>query len=193
MISYIKGFVTRIDLDSIVVENNGIGFHIFFSQQHKVNLDQEVTIYTYLNVREDEMALFGFFTVDDLNLFTKLISVRGIGPRMALNIFIKSDSHRIITAIEDGSVDYLKTLPGIGPKTASQMILDLKGKLIEVSTNKKGHSNEILEALSGLKSLGYKQSELNKIENQLIKEADNKSVSEIIKIALTLLQKRKGG
>lgn len=193
MIAYIKGQAVSIGKDSIVVENNGIGYHIRFTQQHNISLNDQVTIYTFLNVREDELTLFGFKSTEDLDLFVRLISVKGIGPRIALNMFAGSDSTRIIQAIEEGNVDYLRTLPGIGAKTASQMVLDLKGKLVEVNTNKGGLKDEVREALSGLKNLGYKQSELNSIEKELSAQAKDKSVSDLIKLGLQLLLKRKGG
>lgn len=193
MIAYLKGQVVHIDATTITLEANLIGYRIHFSQQHKVTLNDQIVVHTFLNVREDEISLFGFLTLEDLQLFRRLISVKGIGPKIALNMFFRSDSERLISAIETEDINYLKTLPGIGAKTASQMVLDLRGKLILESTNKESSNEQVKEALSGLKGLGYKQGELNKIEKELIKQSKDHDVGELVRIGLQLLMKQKGG
>lgn len=192
MISYIKGVIAFRSADSIIVEKDGIGYTINFSQQDKVNINDQVMIFTYLHVREDDLSLFGFLSFEDLEFFKRLISVKGIGPKMAMNMFIRSDSSKMISAIEEGDVNYLKTLPGIGAKTASQVILDLKGKLIANSIDKVVTNEKVAEAMSGLKNLGYKVTELNGIEKQLVEVSSDKSVSELIRLGLQLLLKSKG-
>lgn len=190
MISFIKGIVEDINLDSIVVDVNGVGFEIGFSSTDRIKIGQTVKIFTYLAVREDALTLFGFLSKSDLQLFLRLISVKGIGPKGGMNMLSKTTGTRVIEAIEAGDVNYLKSLPGIGQKTASQIVLDLKGKLIESSNNKGVLSDNILAALSGLKNLGYKQTELNMIEKELIKEP-NLEVDEYIKLGLKHLMKLK--
>lgn len=192
MISYIKGVIAFRSADSIIVEKDGIGYTVNFSQQDKVNINDQVMIFTYLHVREDDLSLFGFLSFEDLEFFKRLISVKGIGPKMAMNMFIRSDSSKMISAIEEGDVNYLKTLPGIGAKTASQVILDLKGKLIANSIDKVVTNEKVAEAMSGLKNLGYKVTELNGIEKQLVEVSSDKSVSELIRLGLQLLLKSKG-
>lgn len=192
MISYIKGVIAFRSADSIIVEKDGIGYTINFSQQDKVNINDQVMIFSYLHVREDDLSLFGFLSFEDLEFFKRLISVKGIGPKMAMNMFIRSDSSKMISAIEEGDVNYLKTLPGIGAKTASQVILDLKGKLIANSIDKVVTNEKVAEAMSGLKNLGYKVTELNGIEKQLVEVSSDKSVSELIRLGLQLLLKSKG-
>lgn len=190
MISFVQGRVEEVFLDSIVINNNGIGYDIGFVNQDRVRIGDTIKVFTYLNVREDAMTLFGFLSRSDLELFLRLISVKGIGPKGAMNIFSKTTSTRMIAAIEEGDVNYLKSLPGIGPKSASQIILDLKGKLIDSTHNKQQLPDSLMEALSGLKNLGYKQNELNAIEKELSKY-DDKSVDEYIKMGLQLLLKLK--
>ena len=190
MISFVKGIVEEILADSIIVSNNGIGYEIGFVHQDKVKIGESVKVYTYLNVREDAMTLFGFLTKLDLTLFHRLISVKGIGPKGAMNMLSRTTGERVINAIESGDVTYLRTLPGIGPKSASQIVLDLKGKLVDADHNKYALPEALLEAISGLRNLGYKQSELNVIEKELSKNP-NLSVDEYLKQGLQLLMKIK--
>ena len=188
MISFIKGTIEEVLLDSIIVSNNGIGYEIGFVNQDKVKIGEKVKIHTYLNVREDALTLFGFLSRTDLTLFLRLISVKGIGPKGAMNMLVKTTGLRLISAIEEGDVNYLKTLPGIGPKSASQIVLDLKGKLVDATHNKYALPEALTEAISGLRNLGYKQSELNAIEKELVKNP-NQTVYDYIKAGLQLLIK----
>jgi Holliday junction DNA helicase RuvA len=107
-----------------------------------------------------------------------------------MNMLVKTTGLRLISAIEEGDVNYLKTLPGIGPKSASQIVLDLKGKLVDATHNKYALPEALTEAISGLRNLGYKQSELNAIEKELVKNP-NQTVDEYIKAGLQLLMKMK--
>ncbi|NLC41590.1 MAG: Holliday junction branch migration protein RuvA [Erysipelothrix sp.] len=193
MIAYLKGRVVSIESTMITLETNNIGYRIHFSQQHKLAINDQVVIHTFLNVREDEISLFGFLSLDDLDLFRRLISVKGVGPKIALNMFLQSDSERIVSAIEAEEVNYLKSLPGIGAKTASQIVLDLKGKLVLSTTTKERYSEALQEALSGLKNLGYKQSEINTIEKQLAAKASGQSAEQLVRLGLQLIMKQKGG
>ncbi len=192
MISFIKGTVVEINSDNIIIDHNGLGYEIGFAQQDRISVGNNILVYTYLHIREDAMLLFGFLTKNDREVFLRMISVKGIGPKLGLGLFSKSNSTRLINAIEEGDVTYLKTLPGIGVKTASQMVLDLKGKLVEATTSKDILSQEVQEALSGLRNLGYKPKELTSIEKELSTYKE-KSVSELIRIGLQLLLKRQGG
>ncbi len=194
MIAFLKGICVERNAEYIVIEVNGIGYQMGFSQQDKLTLNQEVTIFTYLHVREDEISLYGFLTPKDKDVFLKLISVKGIGPKIALNIFRQSNAERLIKAIAEGNVSYLKSLPGIGPKTASQIVLDLKGRLIEQveSTPISVANQNIMDALEGLKNLGYRPAEINAIKAQL-SEHEEETVDELMRIGLQLLlnQRRK--
>lgn len=193
MIAFIKGIVIAFGLDYLILENNGMGYRIAFTQQGRISLGQEVTIYTHMNVREDEISLFGFISQLDLNIFQQLINVKGLGPKTAINMLGTNNGERILKAIEDEDVAFLKSLPGIGAKTASQMVLDLKGKLAaKIDGSSRSSSGNVNEAIDALKDLGFKNAELGWIEKELIKEKD-KPVNELIKLGLQLLQIRKGG
>ena len=129
MIGFVRGIVHAYGLDYVLIDVNGIGYRINFNHPESLTVGQEMTIYTYQNVREDEISLFGFLSLQEYDLFVKLISVKGLGPRTASSILGRASTDDVIKAIEDGDVDFMKRMPGVGNKTASQIILDLKGKL----------------------------------------------------------------
>lgn len=183
MYGYIKGFVKDIESDYIVLDNNGVGYLIYTASPYSFEMDKEYTVYLYQHVREDEISLYGFKTVDEKKLFLRLTSVKGVGCKMALPMLALGSTDGIIDAIERENILYLKKFPKIGDKVARQIILDLKGKLAksdEVSTKV---SDELIEAL---KSLGYKQADINKV----VKNVDSTLDIEVqIKEALKLLLK----
>lgn len=192
MIAFIKGIVHSYSKDSLIIENNGIGYRIYISRPQNVSLNKEVTLYTYQHVREDAITLFGFPTVEEHDLFLQLISVKGVGPKTALGMLAVCPAKEMVSAIETNDVKTLKALPGIGAKTASQIVLDLKGKLVEESIVNEGYENEALqEAIEALKALGYRSAEINDIRKEMESET-NKTVDQYIRLALTLLAKRKG-
>jgi len=191
MIRYIKGTIQHIDLESIIIECNGIGYLVFFSHPEAVSLNKPATIYTYHYVREDEMSLYGFLSKEELDFFIKLISVKGLGCKTANTILGFSTVDKLLNAIEKSDIQTLKQLPGVGSKTASQIILDLKGKLVSVSKEDTKLNAQLLDALQALKSLGYKASELIPIQKELSSRNDM-STDEYIKLALKLIQQWKG-
>lgn len=192
MIAFIRGKVHAFGLDWVILDTQGVGYRIGFPRPEMLSLNTEVLLYTYQHIREDEISLYGFLSMDELRLFEQLLSVKGLGPKTALNMMTASSFIKIISAIETGDVTFLKTMPGIGAKTASQIVLDLKGKLVESEKKDSKASVEIVDAVAALKSLGYKASELAGIEKYLI-SLNLTSVDELIKAGLQFLLKRKGG
>ena len=192
MIAFIKGKVFSYNAESVILENNGIGYRIFMPDASTLVLNQEVLIYTYQQFREDATILYGFQKQEEHDLFVRLISVKGIGPKIAISAMSAASTNTIIAAIENGDAAALKRLPGIGAKAASQIILDLKGKLVENENNKteKAINPNLQDAIDALKSLGYKNSEIHSIMKDLNKEKD-KSVDEYIRLALSLMLKKK--
>ena len=134
MFAYIQGIIQFKFDEYVVLENGGIGYQILTPMPHRFKIGQEITLYTYHHVREDAQVLFGFESLDELNFFKTMITVKGVGPKTGLNILARVPYHKVIDAIENQDVTFLKTLPGIGPKMASQMVLDLKGKLVSSET-----------------------------------------------------------
>ncbi len=186
MYGYIKGIIKEIQSNYVVIDNHDIGYIIYVPNPYSYKIDEEYTIYTYTHVREEEFSLYGFHDKEQLDLFLKLISVKGLGPKMALPMLATGSASGIIDAIDRENILYLKKFPKIGDKVARQIILDLKGKLsgnqmsLLVSNN---DNNELIDALS---ALGYKQADIKKI----IKNVDmNLSIEEQIKDALKLLLK----
>lgn len=201
MIAYIKGKLVMIQEESVVLDAGGIGYEIicpnpFIYQKY---MDQETFIYTYHHVREDVQCLFGFKDEDQKLLFTKLISVSGIGPKSAINMIGSVQVPDFIAAIEQEDEKYLTQFPGVGKKTARQIILDLKGKLSGLFTIKEPDKMEtttntmnvpdLTEVQEALKALGYTQGEINPIIPSL-KQSELAQTNELIKKALALLVKQ---
>ena len=193
MIGFVEGIIEYIDVDKIVVNNNGVGYNVFMpaSQIDTLNVDETVRVFTYLNVREDAMQLFGFLTRDDLEVFKLLITVNGIGPKGGLAVLstITTDDLRVAVISEDAKA--ISKAPGIGAKTAQKVIIELKDKLnledvlvpkldanFQVNDN-----NSMSEAVMALVALGYSQADayraVKSIDN--IEELD---VENVIKMAL---------
>ncbi|MBR2245568.1 MAG: Holliday junction branch migration protein RuvA [Bacilli bacterium] len=186
MFDYIIGKVTDIKNNSIVLENNEIGYLIYVSNPYSYEFDIKTKVYIYEHIREDEDSLYGFKTYEEKELFLKLINVKGLGPKMALPILATGSISGIIDAIERENILYLKKFPKIGEKLARQIILDLKGKLVlssDVDNSANQNEEELKEALL---ALGYKEKEIKKVITSVNK--DN-SLEEQIKEALKLFLK----
>lgn len=192
MIAYLHGTVAHITPDYLILDVHHVGYRVFFNRPENVHLNQPITVYTYHYIREDAVELFGFLDPKELDLFEKLISVKGLGVRTAQAMLTYSTYDRLVLAIEQADVIALKAMPGIGAKTASQVILDLKGKLIPVANKESSAINDqIKDAFEGLKALGYKAAELNSVQNELIKHPEL-DASGIMKLALQLLAAKRG-
>ncbi|MCK1975605.1 Holliday junction branch migration protein RuvA [Jeotgalicoccus huakuii] len=193
MYQYIKGQLTEVKPTGVTVENSGIGYHLLVANPFRLEqyINTEVKIYTEFIVREDAQLLYGFMAEDEKSLFNSLLKVTGIGPKSALAILASASPSDIIRAIENEDSVFMQKFPGIGKKTASQIILDLKGKLqitdnVE-ETNKSVTTNDYLsEALLALEALGYSKRELTRVEKKLADES-LESVDANVKRGLKLL------
>ncbi|WP_100406571.1 Holliday junction branch migration protein RuvA [Bacillus solitudinis] len=203
MIDFIQGKLIEVETQYTVIENQGIGYQLYCSNPYvfQKDIDEVVRIYTYQYVREDVLRLYGFRTKDERSLFEKLLNVSGIGPKGALAILASGQPEDVVAAIESEDETYLVKFPGVGKKTARQIILDLKGKLDEFQANLLrphkeslgneraiSENNELEEALEALQALGYVEKELKKIRPQL--EEEKLATDAYIKKALHLLLKR---
>ena len=184
MFNYIYGKIIEVASNYVVLDNNGIGYHIMIPNPYVFHENEECKIYIYQHVREDEISLYGFKSIEEKELFLKLIEVKGIGPKMTLPILATGSVLGIMDAIERENILYLKKFPKIGDKVARQIILDLKGKFnIKVDNNINSDSEELILVLKGL---GYKMIDINKI----ISKIDLKlTIEEQVKEALKLLLK----
>ena len=199
MLSYIIGEVAEISADTIVVENNGIGFNITTSAMFIDSLPpvgDMVRIYTYLHVRQDAMQIFGFLSKDELEVFKLLLNVNGIGPKGALGILSAISTDDLRFAVLSDDVNLIKSCPGVGAKTAQKLIIELKDKLrledaFEMAVNNNNKKNTVQdntvivmnEAVEALVSLGYSSKDaiaaVKKVEN-----IQNKNSEQILKEAL---------
>jgi Holliday junction DNA helicase RuvA len=201
---FIKGTVEFVGPEYIVIENNGIGYQISTPNPfvYSGKMEHKVTVFTYHYVREDIMALYGFDSREEKKLFTKLLNVSGIGPKGALAILASGEVQQVVSAIENEDEGFLIKFPGVGKKTARQMILDLKGKLQDIvpdffpnlfnadsfTVEAKSLSNMAFEeAILALKALGYSDKEIKKISPELRKE--KLTTDQYIKKALQRLLK----
>ena len=192
MIAFVEGNIRMIRSHTVVIDVHGIGLEVYVSNPYAYALGDEVFLYTYHHVKEDAQILFGFKTEADYEVFLQLINVKGIGPKTALGMLSACSGQEMIQAIEEGNVKRLKALPGIGAKTASQIILDCKGKFVSIEEDTATSTNPIWkETEAALEALGYKSTQLTHIKKEL--EADQSlSVDAMLRKALILLAKRNG-
>ncbi len=184
MYSYFNGKITYQNTDSIVVDVNGVGYLIRVPNPFSYELNKEYCVFVYNHIREDEYSLYGFKSLEEKELFMKLINVKGMGPKVASGIFATGSIKGIVDAINKENILYLTKFPKIGEKLAKQIILDLKGKLsVE---NIEDEENNTEELVSVLENLGYKTGEIKKIVPQV---DSSKTLEEQVKDALKLLLK----
>lgn len=201
MFDYLIGNITDIQATYIVVDCQGIGYRIMTANPYAFGNQKNDTtptkVYIEQVVREDAITLYGFKTKDERRLFLHLISVSNIGPKSAMSILAIGDHDGLIQAVEGDDVNYLTKFPGVGKKTAQQIILDLKGKLDFASSQASQQPavaqaeatnpmlDDVLEALAGL---GYSQREINRVEKDLAK-VDFETTQEGLSLAFKKLIK----
>ncbi|MEG0474393.1 MAG: Holliday junction branch migration protein RuvA [Carnobacterium sp.] len=204
MYEYIKGVVTFVTPAYVVVETGGLGYLLYVANPFRFSnkLNEEVTIYVHQAVREDAITLYGFKDYNEKQLYLKLISVSGIGPKSGLAILANDDHSGLVHAIESEDATYLMKFPGVGKKTASQIILDLKGKLDDLdipAVLTEGNIQQELalpsnhepanEALEALAALGYSAREIKKVEPE-IRKLTKETTDAYLREALRLLMKK---
>ena len=189
MISSISGIVKSISLNSVVVEVGGVGILIQVPNRVAISLSAGATasFHTYLVVREDALILFGFTDLIDRDFFELLLSVTGIGPKVAQAILSGSDSATIATAISSSNLKTLESFPGLGKKGAQRLVLELKDKVADFASKNANKSlsvgNQVENALQGL---GYSVKDAANMVSQVLSSngKENLSSSEILKLAL---------
>ncbi|HIW17570.1 MAG TPA: Holliday junction branch migration protein RuvA [Candidatus Faecalicoccus intestinipullorum] len=192
MIAFLQGIIRLIRTDSIVLDVQGVGYEVYINNPFSQKLGDELFVYTYQHVREDAILLYGFLKEKDYEVFMRLINVKGIGPRTALNLLGSCSGEQMIQAIEEDDIKRLKALPGIGAKTASQIVLDLKGKFVVESSQSSNLNNPNWEECKeALLALGYRANQLSAIQKELISQEDL-GVDEMLRKALGILAKRNG-
>lgn len=197
MIDSITGIIQRKEPTNLFIDMNGLVFNISIclrDYEQLPRLNQEITILTYLNVREDLMELYGFLEYERRRLFIQLIGVSGIGPRTAINLLSNISVASFKDNIIAEDVKSLSLIPGIGPKTAKRIILDIREKITKdkATTDNLDTSNvnftydDIYTALS---SLGYRKNQIDKAIKQLTKENSLEgNIEDVIKSILSIIR-----
>ena len=195
MYEYLNGELAHILPTAIVVDVHGVGYQVVFANPYRLqdSLKKQIKVLVQQIVREDSITLYGFISYEERELFQRLISVSGIGPKSAMSILANDDTEGFVNAVESGNVTYLTKFPGVGKKTAQQIILDLKGKfeaLPEETTKAVVSKNQatLEEAKEALLGLGYSAKEITKIWKSLEAAAPS-TTQEALKVAFKLLMK----
>lgn len=195
MYSYIKGELVDVAGDHIVVDNNGIGYQMFISSSthfHMPAIGEDVKVYTYLNVKEDAMQLFGFLTKEELELFKLLITVNGIGPKNALGILGTLEPADLRFAIMAEDAKAISKAPGVGAKSAQRIIIELRDKIDSVETSALTNSPVVSlntmkrDVIDSLENMGYSSSQVLKAMDEL-EISDDDNIEDILKQVLVKL------
>ena len=209
MLAYIKGILEMKMTGYIVIDVGGLGYKVFMSDAgiEKIgNIGEQVKVHTFYRVREDDISIYGFNTVEELKVFELLIGVSGVGAKTALAMLATCEPTEFALAVISEDVSTLTGIPGIGPKSAKRIILELKDKItkeqqieginneIEKQENKNNKlqdaiqtNNKVSEAIAALQVLGYNKKEIEKAIDKLDKE--KLSVEDLIKKGLIILGK----
>lgn len=195
MIGYLRGKVMFLYTDYVLLNVHGVGYRVFIanSTRQKLRLHEEASLFVYTSVREDAIILYGFASQEEYDLFLLLISVSGIGPKVALGILSSITVEGLCRAIQNKQASILTKLPGIGKKSAERLILELKDKvsfapeeeeLLTIENDVEVGDDKIAEATAALQALGYTQAEITPV---ISKTAKYKTTEEIIKASLKAL------
>ncbi len=192
MIASLKGTVQTKRPEGLVVDVSGVGYHVNIPLSILGDIPEpgnSIFIHTYTHVREDSLQLFGFLTEEARSVFTTLLGISGVGPKLGLAILSGMPAQKFIGAVQSEDVTMLSTIPGLGKKTASRLVLELKGKLPSLSSDgsdqSKPHSASE-DAVSALVNLGYKKPSAEKaVENAFNTGAE--SIEDMIREALKYL------
>ena len=200
MISRIEGKLVEANFTTALIDVNGLGYSVFIPMSTFDKLPspgQKVTLQTHLHVREDAMTLFGFSEKNELQIFQILISVNGVGPKMALNILSTMPVSSFCSAIINNDLNVIKKINGVGKKTAERLIIELKDKIakfspetnLDTTTIPQKHSQNIEDAVLALEQLGFKRPQIQKAINKETKNLtdDEMSSSNLIRICLRAL------
>ncbi len=200
MIASITGILTTKTPSFLIIDVHGIGYQIFVPLStfyHLPEVKETASLHIYTHVREDALQLYGFLTLLEKELFLLLLGISGIGPRLALNILSGMEIMDLAAALQEGSIQRLRAIPGVGPKTAGRLVLELKEKVASLNLSglplsgplARGEDQIVADALSALVNLGYNRSEAKNVLAELQPELNGPSVEGLVKQALKRLAK----
>ena len=198
MIAFLKGHIEEKTSDSVLLDVQGVGYKVEVSSQTLEQLDSagsEIKLLVYHHITDSDQRLFGFFTSDEKGLFEKLITVKGVGPKLGLTILSGLPASNLISAITQSDAAALSRVPGIGKKTAERIILELREKLTDlagsvatssVNGSKKGEVNEAIQALE---ALGFKTREAEQAVMKVLNDSGEEETAVLIRKSLALLNR----
>lgn len=196
MYSFFRGIIENKEKGRISIDVSGVGYEVYMPENEleKIEINSTQKIFVYLQVREDEMKLFGFLDRKTLEFFKKLISVSGVGPKVAIGIISSITTQDMCVAIAKENVALLKSIPGVGPKMAQKIIFELKDKIVKEQLEQITESEKIVvdnealnEAITALQVLGYSQKQIKEVIEKI--DINGDSVESIIKKVLSYMQK----
>ena len=186
MLCSIRGTVIEVGSRTLIIENQGLGYEIVVVNPKSFHINQDVFLYLYHHRHEDIEYLVGLSSKEERSAFRLLINVNGIGPKTALSILSKLSYGELLTAISNNDFELIESLPGISSHMASQIILDLKE---HISKNVKSNTKQYKDVKEGLKRLGFKPKEIDKVLPGIY--ISNATTDQIIKEALRRIQNAK--
>jgi Holliday junction DNA helicase RuvA len=193
MIGYLSGKIISSKPTQLLLDVNGVGYDINISINtfEKIAEKETVNLFIHTNVKDDSISLYGFYNEAEKGMFELLISISGIGPKLALSLLSGIETTDLKEAIEIGDVSRIVAIPGIGRKTAERLILELKSKVANViTTGEQGvHRGVKQEAIAALTTLGYNHATAEKAIRQVLSSNNNHTLEEVIKFALGELNK----
>jgi Holliday junction DNA helicase RuvA len=190
MIAKLTGKIVQKKIDTVIVDVNGVGYRVYVLGRVLENLNGEISLFTHLYVREDHMSLYGFLSEEELSLFELLISVSGIGPKAGLGILSVGDTDMIKKAIAEGRSDILKSVSGVGKKTADRMVLELSEKVAKFAGPAPAGEPPTVAAddvTSALVNLGYRRSEAERVVDGIARSGAPADFGDYLKSALKKL------
>ncbi len=198
MIAFLKGYIEEKREGEVILDVSGVGYEVEISsitQEQLESAGSEVKLLIYHHITDSDQRLFGFFSTDEKALFEKLITVKGVGPKLGLTILSGLPANQLIGAITNAEAATLSKVPGIGKKTAERIIVELKDKLAEyaasagVTPTTSSESGVMGEAISALEALGFKKKESEQAVLKAMKNSGSEDASVLIKKALASLNK----
>lgn len=198
MIAFLKGYIEEKREGEVILDVSGVGYEVEISsitQEQLESAGSEVKLLIYHHITDSDQRLFGFFSTDEKALFEKLITVKGVGPKLGLTILSGLPADQLIGAITNAEAATLSKVPGIGKKTAERIIVELKDKLAEyaasagVTPTSSSESGVMSEAISALEALGFKKKESEQAVLKALQNSGSEDASVVIKKALASLNK----
>lgn len=198
MFAFFKGNIEKKDIDRVVIDVNGVGYEVFMSAGdiERITVGQYIKIHTYTDIKEGYIGIFGFLEEESLSVFEKLKKVSGIGSKTALGVLAHMSPSEVCVSIANEDATLLSKIPGIGPKTAARIILELKDKILKddsikltkIASKKETTNVSKNEAILALKVLGYTTTQINEVIDEI--DIEGLKVEEIIKKVLGSINKR---